>query len=74
MARVAYLFRAPKRHLAMEEIQSAEAVVDFGFLNCAHARRNGIRQVLLVDKETLDAIEGELFGVGAQWTSCCGLT
>ena len=57
MARVAYLFRAPKRHLAMEEIQSAEAVVDLGFLNCAHARRNGTRQVLLVDKETLDAMD-----------------
>lgn len=56
MPRVAHLFRAPKRRLPMEEIESADAVVNLGFLNCAHARKNGPRQVLLVDKETLDAM------------------
>jgi len=56
MARVAKLFRASKRRLPMEEIQSAEAAVNLGFVTCAHARKNGTRQVLLVDKETLDAM------------------
>ena len=56
MAHVVKLFRAPKRRLPMEEIQSAEAAVNLGFVNCTHARKNGARQVLLVDKETLDAM------------------
>ena len=41
----------------MEEQQVAQAVTDFGFLDCCHARKGGKRQLLLVDKETLDAME-----------------
>jgi MOSC domain-containing protein YiiM len=56
MATVAHLFRAPKRRLPMQELESAEAVVSRGFSGCAHARKSGVRQLLLVDRETLDAM------------------
>jgi MOSC domain-containing protein YiiM len=57
MPSVAHLFRAPKRRLSMEEVETVEVVADLGFAACAHARKGGSRQVLLVDKETLDAME-----------------
>src|ERR1043166_6998602 len=42
----------------MEELLVAEAASDLGFVGCAYARRGGrSRQVLLVDQETLDAME-----------------
>ena len=57
MASVVHLFRAPKRRLSMEEVETADAVTDFGFAGCAHAKKSSMRQVLLVDKETLDAMD-----------------
>jgi MOSC domain-containing protein YiiM len=57
MARVIHLFRAPKRREPMEELQEARAVADVGLEGCAHARPQGRRQVLLMDRETLDAFE-----------------
>ena len=57
MARVMHLFRAPKRRLPMEELTEVQAISDAGFEGCAHARPGGQRQVLLVDRETLDAME-----------------
>jgi MOSC domain-containing protein YiiM len=57
MARVAHLFRAPKHGLPMEEQPAAEAIEDFGFLACCHAHKGGKRQILLVDKETLDMMD-----------------
>jgi len=57
MAVVAHLFRARKRGFPMEEVFAAQAETDFGFATCVHARRGSKRQVLLVDKETLDAME-----------------
>ena len=57
MARVMHLFRAPKRRLPMEELAEVQAISDTGFEGCAHARPGGQRQVLLVDRETLDAME-----------------
>jgi len=56
MAVVAHLFRARKPGLPMEEIFVAQAETDLGFANCSHARKGSKRQVLLVDKETLDAM------------------
>jgi MOSC domain-containing protein YiiM len=56
MARIHQLFRAQKRRLPMQQIGSAEVVADFGFSGCKHARKGSKRQVLLVDKETLDAM------------------
>lgn len=57
MPSVAHLFRAPKRRLSMEEVEAVEVVADLGFAACAHARKGGNRQVLLVDKETLEAMD-----------------
>jgi MOSC domain-containing protein YiiM len=57
MARVMYLFRALKRSVPMEELSEVHAVADKGFEGCAHARTGGPRQVLLVDRETLDAMD-----------------
>lgn len=58
MAKVVHLFRAPNKRVAMEELSEARAVENFGFEGCAHARPGGgRRQVLLVDIETLRAME-----------------
>ena len=57
MASVHSLFRAPKKRLPMEELQEAQVVNDFGLEGCAHARPGRKRQVLLVDKETLEAMD-----------------
>src|SRR5579859_2048236 len=57
MARVIHLFRAPKRRAPMEELPEALAVEDVGLEGCAHARPQGKRQVLLMDRETLDVFE-----------------
>jgi MOSC domain-containing protein YiiM len=56
MARVLHLFRAPKRRLPMQELAEVQAVPDAGFEGCAHARAGCLRQVLLVDRETLNAM------------------
>ena len=59
MAHVLSLFRAPKKRLLMEELQEVRAVADSGFEGCAHARSGRSRQILLMDGETLDAMELE---------------
>jgi len=57
MPRVQNLFRAPRKHLPMEELSEVRAVGDTGFEGCAHARLGSKRQVLLVDRETLEAMD-----------------
>jgi len=57
MPRVQNLFRAPKKYLPMEELSEVRAVGDAGFEGCAHARPGSKRQVLLVDRETLEAMD-----------------
>ena len=57
MASVQNLFRAPKKHVPMEELREARIVADFGLEGCAHARPESGRQVLLVDRETLEAMD-----------------
>ncbi len=57
MAKVAHLFRAVKRRLPMVEIEQSEAIPAFGFAGCVHGKKNSNRQVLLVDQETLDAMD-----------------
>ena len=54
MAKVLHLFRAPKRREPMEELEEARALEDVGLEGCAHARRESKRQVLLMDRETLE--------------------
>lgn len=56
MPSVAHLFRAIKRGLPMEEMDQAQAVANLGFSTCRHARSGSDRQVLIVDQETLDAM------------------
>jgi MOSC domain-containing protein YiiM len=56
MAKVHNLFRAPKKRLPMEQLHEARAVAGFGLEGCAHARP-GDRQILLVDRETLEAMD-----------------
>jgi len=57
MPRVQNLFRAPKKYLPMEELSEVRAVGDAGFEGCAHARPGSKRQVLLEDRETLEAMD-----------------
>lgn len=57
MPRVQNLFRATKKHLPMEELSEVQAVGDRGFEDCAHGRPGSKRQVLVVDRETLEAMD-----------------
>jgi len=57
MPQVQNLFRAPKKHLPMEDVSEVRAVDDAGFEGCAHAMPGRKRQVLLVDRETLEAMD-----------------
>jgi MOSC domain-containing protein YiiM len=43
--------------MPMEELSEVHAVRDQGFEGCAHGRPGSKRQVLLVDRETLEAME-----------------
>src|SRR5258708_15677142 len=56
MARVKSVFRAPKKHLPMEDLFEVRALNNAGSEGCAHARPASRRQVLLVDRETLEAM------------------
>jgi MOSC domain-containing protein YiiM len=57
VASVHSLFRAPNKRLPMEDLPEIQVVSDSGLEGCAHARPGRKRQVLLVDKETLDAMD-----------------
>jgi len=57
MPSVLRLFRSSKKHMPMEELGEANLLMDFGIDVCTHARPGGKRQVLLVDCETLDAMD-----------------
>lgn len=57
MASVHKLFRAPSKHVPMEELREASILADFGLKGCAHAHEGSGRQVLLVDRETVEAME-----------------
>lgn len=57
MAKVAYLFRAPKKRLPMESLERASVMADKGLEGCVHGRPASKRQLLLVDRETLDAMD-----------------
>jgi MOSC domain-containing protein YiiM len=58
MAKILHIFRAPTKRLPMEEIEEARVITNVGLAGCAHARPGGgPRQVLLVDRETLEAMD-----------------
>jgi len=57
MATVLHIFRAPMRRLPMQELGEARLLTDFGVQGCSHGRFGSGRQVLLMDRESLDAME-----------------
>jgi MOSC domain-containing protein YiiM len=57
MPHVFKLFRAPRHGLPMEELFLAEAVAEVGLAGCAHGRPGSKRQLLLIDRETLEALD-----------------
>jgi MOSC domain-containing protein YiiM len=57
MAKILHIFRAPKKRLPMEELEEVQVIRNSGLEGCAHARPGGSRQVLLVDRETLEAMD-----------------
>ena len=58
MAKILHIFRAPKKRLPMEELEEVQMIANVGLEGCAHARPGGgPRQVLLVDRGTLEAME-----------------
>ena len=57
MATIRHIFRAVMRRLPMEELREARLLTDFGVEGCAHGRAGAKRQVLLVDYESLDAMQ-----------------
>jgi MOSC domain-containing protein YiiM len=57
MANVLHLLRARQRRLPMEEMVEVRALADSGLEGCAHARTGSPRQILLMDSETLEAMD-----------------
>jgi len=57
VAKVQNIFRALKKRLTMEELSEVRAIADKGLEGCAHGRPGSKRQVLLVDRETLEAMD-----------------
>jgi MOSC domain-containing protein YiiM len=57
MANLRHLFRAVIRRLPRQELSEARLLNAFGVEGCAHAKRSGKRQVLLVDRESLEAMQ-----------------
>jgi len=58
MPKISHIFRAPKKRLPMEQLEEVRAIREVGLEGCAHARAGGgPRQVLLVDRETLEAMD-----------------
>jgi|SRR5215471_10108143 len=57
MPKIAHLFRAAKKRLPMESLLAASILENHGIEGCAHARPNGTRQILIVDVETLNAMD-----------------
>jgi MOSC domain-containing protein YiiM len=57
MAKISHIFRAPKKRLPMEELEEVRVIPNVGLEGCAHARPSSAREVLLVDRETLEAMD-----------------
>src|ERR1700686_372512 len=57
MAKILHIFRAPKKRLPMEQLEEMRVITNVGLEGCAHARPASTRQVLLVDRETLEAMD-----------------
>jgi len=57
MAAVVHLFRCLAQRLPMRPVEEIEAVANRGLSGCAHAQPGGLRQVLLMDLETLQDMQ-----------------
>jgi MOSC domain-containing protein YiiM len=57
MAEVQHLFACLVHRFPMKELDEAEAIENNGFKGCVHGRPDSKRQVLLMDRETLDKFE-----------------
>jgi MOSC domain-containing protein YiiM len=57
MAKVLHIFRAPQKRLPMEEVDEVRVIKNSGLEGCAHSHSGTDRQVLLVDRETLEAMD-----------------
>ena len=55
--RIVALHLCTERHQPMTPVQEAVAISDVGLQGDQHARQGSARQVLLIDKETLDALD-----------------
>jgi len=53
VAEVEKLFRSIAHRLPMRAVEEIDAVANRGFAGCAHAQPGGLRQILLMDAETL---------------------
>ena len=56
MAEVEKVFRCIAHRLPMRAVEEIEAVVNRGLAGCAHAQPGGLRQILLMDAETLEEV------------------
>jgi MOSC domain-containing protein YiiM len=54
MAEVQHVFRCLVHRFPMEEVAQAEAIANKGLKGCIHGHSGSKRQVLLMDRETLD--------------------
>lgn len=54
MGEVQHIFTCLVHRFAMREVTEVEAIVDKGLKGCIHGRPQSKRQVLLMDRETLD--------------------
>lgn len=57
MAEVAHLFRCLAHRLPMRPVEEIEALANRGLAGCAHAQPGGLRQVLLMDLDTLEDMQ-----------------
>jgi len=56
-AEVANIFWCVAHRLPMREVEEIEAVANRGLAGCAHAQSGGLRQILLMDMERLEALQ-----------------
>ncbi len=54
MGEVQHIFTCLVHRFAMKEVAEVEAIVDKGLKGCIHGRPRSKRQVLVMDRETLD--------------------
>ncbi len=57
MGEVVHLFTCLVHRFPMKEVDAAEAIADKGFKGCIHGRPGSKRQVLLMDRETLERFQ-----------------